>query len=314
MPIEHFRSREACPGCGSPRRRTLYAQPYDQPPISDYLRSFYKRLGDDAFTLLAGVSFTLDQCQDCSLIFQVEIPDNFLLKKLYEEWIDPHQGTTHHVKSFDFTRQYLQETMLFVKLLDKPAPEIRALDFGMGWGHWCKVVQGFGCQVWGYELSQPQIEHARSLGIGVVGWDDIPQGRFDFISTEQVFEHLDEPLKTLQQLRRGLTPQGLLKIATPNGSDIPGKLKCPDWKATKYSHNSLNKVSPLEHLNSFNPRAIMAMAAKVGLEPVRIPLSLHYASLVYWKPWKPMLKNAILPLYRKFHPRGTYFLFRPINT
>jgi 2-polyprenyl-3-methyl-5-hydroxy-6-metoxy-1,4-benzoquinol methylase len=313
MSNQYFSTREVCPGCGSARRRTLYSALYAQPPISDYLRSFYQRPGGIESEYLQGASYTLDQCRDCSLVFQVEIPNPFLLKKLYEEWIDHSEKPAHHIKGFAFSRQYLQEVMAFIHFLGKPAPDLKVLDFGMGWGHWCLVARAFGCQVWGYELSQPQVEHARAQGIHVVAWDEIPQHRFDFISCEQVFEHLDEPLKVLQHLTKALSPQGLIKIATPDGSDIPRKLKHPDWKAPKYSKNSLNPVSPLEHINCFNRTAILSMTRHAGLKLVRLPLSTHYASLVYWKPFKPMIRNALIPIYRKLRPRNTYFLFRPTD-
>jgi SAM-dependent methyltransferase len=306
----YFVVREACPGCGSARCNTLYSTPYSQPPISDYLRSFYPLLGEDAFDYLTGADFTLDQCRDCSLIYQVEVPDDLLIHKLYEEWIEPGSIANDHFKGFGFTRQYLQEVMTFIHLLGKPPSELKVLDFGMGWGHWCMVVRAFGCQVWGYDLSQPQIEHARSLGIRVLDWDGIPLHHYDFIGCEQIFEHLVEPLKTLQFLSRCLNPQGIIKISVPNGNGIRRKLRNPNWKAAKYSKESLNPVSPLEHLNCFSTAAILAMARTVGLEPVRVPISVHYASLVNWKPWKPMLRNLLIPIYRRFHPRETYLLFR----
>jgi SAM-dependent methyltransferase len=255
--------------------------------------------------------YILDQCRKCSLVYQEQIPNHFLLKKLYEEWIDPHKPRTHHTKGIEFTRHYLQEVMMFLNFLGRPPQDLKVLDFGMGWGHWSLVAKSFGCQVWGHELSEAQIQYGRSQGISVLSWDEIPQHRFDFINCEQVFEHLDEPLKVLRHLRQGLAPKGLIKIATPDGTDIPRKLKNPDWKAPKYSRNSLNPVSPLEHLNSFNRQSILTMTRLLDLEEVHLPLSLHYASLVNWKPIKPMLRNLVIPLYRKIHPRRTWYLFRP---
>jgi hypothetical protein len=90
-------------------------------------------------------------------------------------------------------------------------------------------------------------------------------------------------------------------------------LKHPDWKALKYSQGSLNPVSPLEHLNSFNRRSLLTMTRLLDLEEVRLPLAIHYASLVHWKPFKEMLRNAVIPLYRKLHPRRTWYLFRPLQ-
>jgi 2-polyprenyl-3-methyl-5-hydroxy-6-metoxy-1,4-benzoquinol methylase len=312
MSKTYFVTRPVCPGCGSDHRRTLYSCGYLQPPIYDYLKSYYTRPGGIEFEYLQGASYTLDQCQNCSLVYQEQIPNHFLLKKLYEEWIDPHKPLAHHTKGLAFSRHYLQEVMMFINFLDRPPQDLKVLDFGMGWGHWSLAARAFGCQVWGHELSEAQIQYGRSQGINMLTWEEIPQHHFDFINCEQVFEHLTEPQNVLQHLRRGLAPGGLIKIATPDGTEIPVRLKHPDWSADKYSRNSLNPVSPLEHLNSFNRRSILMMTRLLDLEEVRLPLAVHYASLVHWKPFAAMLRNAVIPLYRKLHPRRTWYLFRPL--
>ena len=44
------------------------------------------------YHLVADAVFELRQCADCQLIFQYLAPDDHLLGRLYETWIDPEAG------------------------------------------------------------------------------------------------------------------------------------------------------------------------------------------------------------------------------
>jgi 2-polyprenyl-3-methyl-5-hydroxy-6-metoxy-1,4-benzoquinol methylase len=140
----------------------------------------------------------------------------------------------------------------------------------MGWGRWCEIAQSFGCRAHGTEFNKICIERASHKGITVVDYADIPKYKYDFINTEQVFEHLPNPLETLLHLKKGLAPDGLLKISVPDGQGIKRRLKTWNWKAPKHSSESLNPVAPLEHLNCFNHDVLAAFALTAGLSIVDI--------------------------------------------
>ncbi len=140
-----------------------------------------------------------------------------------------------------------------------------------GWGHWCRVARGFGCQVWGTELSAARIAYAQADGLRVLAWKDIPAQRFDFINTEQVFEHLPEPFETLTYLARSLNPGGLIRISVPDGWDIKRRLNVGNWHAPKGSRDSLNPVAPLEHINCFSQRVICRLAQRADLHERIVP-------------------------------------------
>ena len=69
--MEYFVTRNHCPACRG------------------FLESFYNPQGGIEFEYLKEAEFILDQCRECGLIFQRQIPGAFLLNKLYREWIDP---------------------------------------------------------------------------------------------------------------------------------------------------------------------------------------------------------------------------------
>ena len=306
-----FVRREVCPACKSSRFIRLMSLPFLEPDIRDYLHSFYEKNGGTIdFAYLEGSSFTLNECLDCGLVYQEEIPGDELLMILYEQWIDPQtvfdRDEADH--GLDFYGYYAREVMQLVAYFKKSPSQLEFLDFGMGWGKWARMAKAFGCASYGAEISERRIEHARAHGIGVIGWDEIPERQFDFINTEQVFEHLPQPLDTLYHLVRALKVGGLLKISVPNGSDIKRRLRVMDWQAPKGTRNSLNSVSPLEHINCFGRAPLVRMAEISGLRPVRFPLRLQYAHSTGWTGAKPALKNILRPIYRDILQRGTYVL------
>ena len=192
----------------------------------------------------------------------------------------------------------------------KDPSSLSILDFGMGWGAWALMAKAFGCDSFGSELSAERIQHARSNGIKVISWDEIPQNRFDFINTEQVFEHIPEPLETLRHLGSGLKTDGILKISVPFADDIERRLSLMDWKSSKGSSNSLNPVAPLEHINFFRRQSLSKMAGLAGFEELLIPIKTQIQYATKWHGAKKIAKNILSPFYRNIQKKGNHIFLR----
>jgi 2-polyprenyl-3-methyl-5-hydroxy-6-metoxy-1,4-benzoquinol methylase len=231
------------------------------------------------------------------------------MKKIYEEWIDPEKAFDVHKNTMTLEDYlyYAREIMPIIAYFNTAPYQLNFLDFGMGWGTWSKLVQAFGCESYGTELSETRIRHAESKGIKVVSWEDLPKHTFHFINTEQVFEHLSNPLETLVYLKKCLHYHGLLKIGVPNGANIKKRLKIRDWNAPKESRNSLNPVAPLEHINCFTYKSIMKMAEMAGFRRIKLPLKIQYAYSIYGLTFKTIIKRIAKPLCRNFF-YNTYVL------
>jgi len=309
-----FVARDKCPACASGDFRTIYQSQYDKPPIRDYLAGFYSPRGMVEFEYLEGATYNLCECDVCGLIFQRDIPNESLMERLYEHWIDPRKSFTQHQEQdgLGCYAYYAQEIMQIIAYLGKGPPSLSFLDFGMGWGRWALMAKAFGCDSFGLELSAERIQHAKSNGIKVIEWGDIPRYRFDFINTASVFEHIPEPLQTLRHLSSGLKADGLLKISVPAAPDIERRLKIMDWRSPKGSRNSLNPVAPLEHINFFRRRSLAKMAVQAGLDEVFIPIRVQYQYLTDWTGTKKIAKNLLLPLYRTFSKRHNYIFLRKV--
>jgi SAM-dependent methyltransferase len=231
--------------------------------------------------------------------------------KLYGEWIDPDLALAR-TQEFDagFYFNYANEMMLLLSYFGRKPKELQLLDFGMGWGKWCLMAKAFGCSVAGLELSEHRKHHAKSEAIEVLDFEQLNNRKFDFINTEQVLEHIADPLETLSKLVNALKNNGVMKVSVPNGNNIDRLLNTMDWKATKGAANSLNIIAPLEHINCFNFDSVVSMGEKCNLEVINELTYANY-SLSVNHGLRKNLKNIYESYLRKdFEP---YVLFRKLG-
>ncbi len=311
MNNKYFTIRENCPICGSTDSKELYSCGFLQSPIREFLESFYLLQEKVEFKYSSGANFVIRECNNCEMVYQKEIPNEFLMKKLYEEWIDPQKAFELDLDKEDlaYVFYYAQEVISLIEFFKTKPSQLKFLDFGMGWGKWCQMAKTFGCDSYGTELSETRIEYAQKNNIKVITYDDIPEYCFDFINTEQVFEHISNPFETFCHLKRALKPNGLIKIAVLNCRNIKKKIKINNWMAHKGSKNSLNPVSPLEYINCFNQLSIIKMANIAGFERIKLPIILQFGSTTNWHGPRQILKNILRPVYRNTF-LSTYLFFR----
>ena len=308
-----FLARTACPVCGSTSFRVRYSAPYAVDPVRTYLVDSYAEVnGRIEFEYLEGAQYTLCDCGQCGLIFQREIPNAALMERLYEHWIDPRGAFERHRRqdAASHFAEYAQDVMQLLGYIGRRPGSVSMLDFGMGWGQWATMVKAFGCDAYGAELSAERIAHARSLGITVVDWDDIPGHEFDVINADQVFEHIPDPLGTLNHLKRGLAPGGVIKIDVPRPTGIERRLRRMDWSAPRDSANSLNDVAPLEHINCFRRSALDELARRAGLRQVYIPVGVQLRNLTGLPGVRQGLTQLARPFYRSWLRKGNVVFVR----
>jgi SAM-dependent methyltransferase len=243
----------------------------------------------------------LERCSRCTAIWQRYAPTGDLLARLYETWAADGGGLERHDDAA-YHRAAAEEVLLVQQLVGRPPSEIDVLDFGMGWGRWPRLAAAFGMQAHGVELSRSQVEYAASQGVTVTSLDELPEAAFDFVNSEQVFEHLVAPREILQRLARSLTAGGWLKIAVPDASRLEARLVDPDW-----SSRSLNPVAPLEHLNALDRDALEELGRRAGLVPARPPLGAYYASTIGIWPPKRAARGLARPLARHVAPGAVFY-------
>lgn len=318
MSNSYFTSRTLCPVCKSDESKIVYQTKYTEDPIKTYLHRFYDPQGGVEMEYLNGEEYILRQCNTCGLIFQFSIPNDQLRSRLYEHWIDPNIYRPKSNTNPLITRPYLlAELLMLPAVLHKQPSQISLLDFGMGWSEWCRIGQILGYKITGSEINKDQLQYAKNYQIPTIDIQTLVDSSFDYINTEQVFEHLDQPFKTLQLLTKALKLGGVIKISVPDGTGILDRLTHANWLTPKKSRQSLNAIAPLEHINTYSKPTLLKLAYLCGLSLKRVNF-LNYAMWIlnpktlFWaldhSP-KSIVYAVYLPLYRKVFSQGLYLFF-----
>jgi 2-polyprenyl-3-methyl-5-hydroxy-6-metoxy-1,4-benzoquinol methylase len=263
--------RDNCPACGQTNARLQTDLAYNAPPLSDYLAMFYRTYPQCDFHSLDADRFRLFECAHCGCVFQNPVPDDAFLARFYGQGLYGTSAEPAHSPVDPYqVQQLMRELMMVVRFLQPRVPRPRVLDFGTGDGQWALLAAASGLDVHASDLSNHAFARLESRGVTCHESNQLPSDHFDFINTEQVFEHLPDPSAKLAVLRRSLRVGGVLKIGVPHDPHLRDKLRQPDWTAPKNSPASLNGVAPIEHLNHFEPGSLQAMAARCRLEPLTV--------------------------------------------
>ncbi len=301
-----FIERTYCPVCHDTNVTAIFSASLCDERIQVYLRQHYAPVDITHYAELCEAPYQLDQCKRCQTVFQHYILNDALMTVLYEEWIRPEVSLDKELRNMNLAkfRRIAQEIMTIATVINQPVHDIKVLDYGMGWGYWCRQASLMGLQAYGSELSPSRLKYAHKHNIQVLPLDNPKQIRFDFINTEQVFEHLPQPLETLKELRDMLKGNGIVKISVPNGKFVHQILEQIDWGLPANDPHSIKVVAPLEHINCYQQVSLPIMARQAGLEPIQFPLTTRIKAIIGLQPIE-----VIRQLSRTFRP-GTYQYFR----
>ncbi len=267
-----FQLRDYCPVCDCRSSTTLYDIPFASEPINSFIERFYQ--GRVNGTQLAAATFLVLKCNQCKFIYQGHILNETGMAALYGKWVDSATSLKKkQAAKSKLYRQYAAQIGLLSRIFPQPPHLIKILEFGMGWGYWSRMAKAHGYQVEGLELSPERAAYARAMGINVI--DSLPseQNIYHFIYANQVFEHLPEPLATLQDLVSRLRPEGLIYLRVPDGRKVEKQLLTAGWAP------NLDAIHPLEHINCFTRSNLIELAARAGLETVQPPARLNLNTL-----------------------------------
>ncbi len=187
-------------------------------------------------------------------------------KKYYQQ--DEHYQHTYSTEELTYiTNKIAQKYHEIMKFVPANTP-LRMLDIGCGEGWTLKYFKEKNWDVLGIDLSDYGVRnHNPELSDFVIKGDlevllaelQDKKEYFDLILTDNVIEHVGDPLNVIQLLHSLTEPGGLLLIEVPNDfSDIQkhlfntGKVSRPYW------------VSPPDHLSYFDKDGLNALCEKVG--------------------------------------------------
>ena len=136
---------------------------------------------------------------------------------------------------------------------------VRVLDVGCGFGQSLGYHAARGCDVYGVEADENIRRVIEKFGFKVhVGLFDDKQyscNFFDYITLDQVIEHVTDPVTTLCGAARILKPGGIVILSTPNAQGLCARLFGKRW---------INWHTPY-HLQFFTRQSMQQAAEQAGL-------------------------------------------------
>lgn len=158
------------------------------------------------------------------------------------------------------------------RFLEVYRPGMRVLDIGAGAGFFLYVLRRLGVEGSGIEpndgYARFAIDRLGLDGVQVGFLDDIPaDGRFDLVTINHVFEHLDDPRGAMRRLAQLISAEGRIIMEVPN---------------IEATYHAPGHVFHIGHLYWYNPINIAALARDCGLvvDELRIVPGVEHINLV----------------------------------
>ncbi|RMD64908.1 MAG: class I SAM-dependent methyltransferase, partial [Planctomycetota bacterium] len=140
------------------------------------------------------------------------------------------------------------------------------LDIGCGSGSYLLQMKHWGWQAEGIEPSRQAAEAAQSAGLdvfpGFLREAKLPSESVVMVRMNDVLEHTPDPVEEMREVARILKPGGVVEITTPN---------LDAWSFSVFQSYWFPLETP-RHLVLFTPRALQALATRVGLEVVALKI------------------------------------------
>ncbi|MEZ0315962.1 MAG: class I SAM-dependent methyltransferase [Methylophilaceae bacterium] len=141
---------------------------------------------------------------------------------------------------------------------------VRVLDIGCGFGQSLGYHQARGCEVYGVEADENIRRVAEKFDykvhVGLFDPAQYPDGFFDYVTMDQVIEHVTDPLSTFSGVAKILKSGGRLVLSTPNANG---------WGAKTFGRRWINWHTPY-HLQFFSKRSIKLAAEQAGLSLLEV--------------------------------------------
>ncbi|HXD76574.1 MAG TPA: class I SAM-dependent methyltransferase [Puia sp.] len=217
-------------------------------------------------------TFSIWQCQSCTLRFTQDVPDAASIGPYYhsEDYIS-HSNTTkglinrlYHV----VRRQTLADKRRLIQSSTRRR-QGKLLDIGAGTGAFVGYMQTQGWEVTGLEPEAVAREralldhHVTLLDAGQM--DDLPDDSYDAITLWHVLEHVHDLHRYLGRLKALIRKGGRIFIAVPNYTSYDAGVYGPAWAAYDVPR----------HLYHFSPDAMEVLLS-------RHQLQIHYTQPMWY--------------------------------
>ena len=135
---------------------------------------------------------------------------------------------------------------------------VRVLDVGCGFGETLAYHEARGCEAYGVEADENILRVGERFGLkvraGLFDPANYEPGSFDYVTLDQVIEHVSDPKEFMRGVATVLKPGGVAIVSTPNGRGYGARLLGRKW---------INWHVPY-HLQYFSRRSLRTLAADSG--------------------------------------------------
>ena len=252
----------SCPVCGNSDFTDLFS-------ATDYL--------------ISRETFSVRQCTECGLAFTADPPDEedigrYYLSDDYISHTDRKRNLTEHL--YHLARRFMlaRKQRLAERATAKRGGTI--LDIGSGTGYFASFMQAKGWKVTGLELNEEAREYSvQKLGINALApseINNIPDGWADCVTLWHVLEHLYDPCRWMEEVKRILKPGGKCIIAVPNAESADALFFGKEWAA----------MDVPRHLWHFSANTMVRFINNKGFtcEEIRpMPLDVFYISILSYR-------------------------------
>jgi len=258
-------NRAYCPVCRSKERSIIISIKHDSPEFLNFIKfeRFYGKSFYDSYYNgpSSELLFEIAECKACNFLYLTEVLNDYGMGLLYNEWLDKELLKPYYA---NMPYSLYEETMLRVfKKRFRKKDKVNLLDFGAGYGNFCRIATKFGFNTHAFDLSADKNEHMNNMGVTILNNLDKYKGFFDFIYVNQVFEHLSNPGGVLKDLQECLSDDGYIYIATPDVG--PAK---KTFKKEGLSQTFFEYLSPHQHINGFTNKPLKLLGVNAGLRPL----------------------------------------------
>ena len=249
--------RKNCPICISNKFKILFSLPYHDSQIQQFFKNYYQESINLYLEELKRYDYVIQECLNCSLIFQKYIPSDKFSKTLYEEIINEKESKIKKEKLS--TVGYFKDFELFKKIFKKENSDISIIEFGSGNGDWAYEAKKLNFDITVTEHSKNRIEVLKKKGLKICININECNDKFDIIYSNQVFEHISNPAETLKLLKPLLKKDGYIYLKFPSAFMFKNKLKM-NYQPKK------DCAIPLEHINILNRKTFLFLIKDLNLE------------------------------------------------
>lgn len=210
-------------------------------------------------------SWQLVECDGCKLVAMLPLPDDEQLNRYYSAYSnDENVNLTRFPGS-----RYPRIRKLFHWLSGDVDPRdfvevavgARVLDYGCGLAGYLCDFHDRGVAISGAEIAAYVVEACKRHGFDVHQVNDLlhipfDDAEFDVVYLMQVFEHLRDPHRFLDELDRVLKPGGYLYLAVPNSASAWRRFFGENWVSGWYApfhlfHYNRDNLTELAHQHGF---------------------------------------------------------------